>query len=222
MRSCPGPASRRSAFWEALQRSFADLAPQKPRAAWTAATSLQEKIDALAPRERRAVDLEAYGAFLEEIGYLLPEGPAFPVTTENVDPEIAEIAGPQLVVPVINARYALNAANARWGSLYDALYGTDAIPEAGGAEKGEGYNPVRGAKVIAWARDFLDEAVPLRRRELDATCGFARRATAGSSVDAGRRAQDRPEGCRAVRGLSRRGGRAAAILLEQRPARRNR
>ena len=123
---------------------------------------LQAKIDAWHRRRRSTPwDADAYRSFLEEIDYLEPRGPAFRIETENVDPEIATIAGPQLVVPVSNARFALNAANARWGSLYDALYGTDVIPEAGGCERGAAYNPVRGEAVIALATTFLDHAVPL-------------------------------------------------------------
>jgi len=149
-----------------------DLAPEN-RALLKKRDALQEKLDGWYRENGAPADMAAYEAFLREIGYLLPEGDAFKVTTDNVDPEIASLAGPQLVVPVMNARYALNAANARWGSLYDALYGTDAIPETDGAEKGKGYNPVRGAKVIAWVRGFLDDSAPLAHGSWRDAAGFA-------------------------------------------------
>ena len=149
-------------FWKSFAAILADLAP-KNRALLAKRDALQEKLDHWYRTHGAPTDMAAYKAFLTEIGYLVPEGPDFKVTTANVDPEIAAVSGPQLVVPVMNARYALNAANARWGSLYDALYGTDAIAEQDGAEKGKAYNPVRGARVIAWARNFLDGATPLKK-----------------------------------------------------------
>ncbi|OQM74832.1 malate synthase G [Manganibacter manganicus] len=156
----PGTGVSEEAFWEGFAAIANELAP-KNRALLAKRDDLQEKLDRWYRENGAPVDMEVYKTFLGDIGYLLPEGPDFTVTTENVDPEIAVVAGPQLVVPVMNARYALNAANARWGSLYDALYGTDAIPETDGAEKGKAFNPKRGEKVIAWARNFLDESAPL-------------------------------------------------------------
>ncbi|NWC46132.1 malate synthase G [Pseudomonas edaphica] len=164
----PGTGITADQFWAGADKVIHDLAP-KNKALLAKRDDFQARIDTWHQTHAgKAHDPVAYKAFLQDIGYLLPEAADFQASTQNVDDEIARMAGPQLVVPVMNARFALNASNARWGSLYDALYGTDAISEADGAEKGKGYNKVRGDKVIAFARAFLDEAAPL---------------TAGSHVD---------------------------------------
>lgn len=154
----PGTRLTPEGFWSAADTLFAEFIPQN-RALLAERDSMQTAID----QWHRANNFEpkAYRAFLEEIGYLLPEPADFSITTNNVDPEIAHVPGPQLVVPVMNARYALNAANARWGSLYDALYGTDVIAETDGCTRVGAYNPKRGERVIAFARRFLDQHFPL-------------------------------------------------------------
>ena len=169
----PGTGVDPEHVWAELEKILADLAPRN-KALLAKREDIQGKIDAWhLDRKGQKIDPAEYKAFLQELGYLLPEGDDFKISTKNVDEEFAHIAGPQLVVPVRNARFALNAANARWGSLYDALYGTDMISDEGGAEKGGAYNPKRGAKVIAYARDFLDSYFPLASGSHKDSTGYA-------------------------------------------------
>ena len=157
----PGTGIEPADFWASLRDIVRDL-EAKNRALLFERDRIQSRIDEWhRHRTEQSIDINEYKDFLLEIGYLVPEGDDFQITVKNVDPEIALIAGPQLVVPVDNARYALNAANARWGSLYDALYGTNVIPEDHGLEKGKNYNPRRGSKVFEWTWSFLDETFPL-------------------------------------------------------------
>ncbi len=157
----PGSGVEPDSFWHGFEDMVREFAPRN-HALLERRAELQSRIDAwLKERRGQSFSLASYRAFLEDIGYLVADGPEFKIETANIDSEIARVAGPQLVVPATNARYALNAANARWGSLYDALYGTDAIAEDDGAFRGGEYNSIRGARVIAWVRQFLDDVVPL-------------------------------------------------------------
>jgi malate synthase len=165
-------------FWSSLDAIIRDLGPRN-RDLLARRNALQSKIDAWhLERQEQNFDPAAYKEFLSDIGYLVPEGDDFTVGTRNVDVEISAMAGPQLVVPLTNARYALNAANARWGSLYDAFYGTNAIPEDEGLEQTEAYNPTRGALVIAEARKFLDRAAPLAQGSHGDATRYAVRSSA--------------------------------------------
>ena len=157
-RALPGTGIDADAFWRGAAAIFAQFSPENA-ALLARRDAIQAQIDAWhQERAGQPIDAAAYQGFLRDIGYLVPEPAPFQIGSENVDDEVARLAGPQLVVPILNARFLLNAANARWGSLYDALYGTDAIP---GTAAGKGYDAARGAQVIAWAKAFLDEAVPL-------------------------------------------------------------
>ena len=157
----PGTNINQENFWSGFDKAVHELAPINKRLL-SFRDEIQKKIDKWhIDNKGKEFNTKVYRSFLEEIGYLVKEGEKFSIETKNVDSEICSIAGPQLVVPVMNARYSLNAANARWGSLYNALYGTDVISESGGAERGKKYNYIRGEKVIEYARDFLDVNVPL-------------------------------------------------------------
>ena len=168
----PGTGLDPDSFWAGVDKVVSDLSPRNA-GLLARRDELQAAIDKW-HRQRviGGIDPGEYKSFLTDIGYLLPEPADFTITTSGVDPEITSTAGPQLVVPILNARFALNAANARWGSLYDALYGTDVISEEGGADKGKGYNKVRGDKVIAYARRFLDDVVPLNSGSYNAVTRF--------------------------------------------------
>ncbi|HUF71758.1 MAG TPA: malate synthase G [Gammaproteobacteria bacterium] len=180
----PGTGIGADTVWKTLADIVTALGPRN-KALLAKRDEIQARIDQwLKARAGSPLDGVAYREFLESIGYLVPEGEPFEVTTGNIDPEIATLAGPQLVVPVDKARYALNAANARWGSLYDALYGTDVIPQSGDTKAGGGYDPVRGDKVIAWTNDFLEEAVPLADGAWSSVSGFG---IAGSVLELSRR-----------------------------------
>jgi malate synthase len=186
----PGTGVGSAAFWKGFDEIVRDLAP-KNLALLAERERLQREIDGWHRAHPGPIrDMAAYRGFLEQIGYLVPPPATAHSTTANVDQELALQAGPQLVVPILNARYALNAANARWGSLYDALYGTDVIPETGGAEQSAGYNPGRGARVIEYARRFLDATAPL--------AGGSHHEAAGYGVAEGRLVVQQKNGTRAM------------------------
>ncbi|MFZ9260425.1 MAG: malate synthase G [Limnohabitans sp.] len=169
----PGTGVSSAHFWRGFDALVADLAPRN-MALLAERDRIQTEMDRWHEAHPGPIrNMKAYRSFLEKIGYLVPHPGRVKTTTQNVDAELALQAGPQLVVPILNARYALNAANARWGSLYDALYGTDVISEANGAEKGAGYNPVRGAKVIEYARYVLDRTAPLASGSHIDSTGYA-------------------------------------------------
>ena len=212
----PGTGVEAGAFWDAFAAIVRDLAPRN-RELLSVRDRMQARIDEWHRANRAPSDMAAYRGFLKEIGYLVDEGPDFRVETSGVDAEIGRISGPQLVVPVMNARFALNAANARWGSLYDALYGTDAIGEDGGRERGGALQP--GAR---GGRRRLDAGVP-RRGGAPPRCRLGGRARVqGGGRHAGRRARRRRDGARAAgaaRGLPRRRGGAEGDPPPQQRAR---
>ena len=195
----PGTGVASDAFWTGVAALVRDLAPRN-RELLDLRDELQRRINSYHRGSAgKQFDAAGYERFLLEIGYIWAEPEDFCIRTDNVDDEIARIAGPQLVVPVSNARYALNAANSRWGSLYDALYGTDAIPENGGAERGRGFNKKRGERVVARAKEFLDEVAPLQQgRYADATDPSRREPTALCRASA-----RRPDGAEATRSIRR-------------------
>ena len=159
-------------FWSSFEKIVNEFSPRN-KALLQKREDIQSQIDSWhIDHKNEDFNPEKYKTFLSDIGYIAPRSTDFSISTDNVDPEIKTIAGPQLVVPVMNARFALNAANARWGSLYDALYGTDVISEDDGAEKVGGYNPVRGDKVIDFAKNFLDETIPLEQGSFNDVLGF--------------------------------------------------
>ncbi|MEW5892495.1 MAG: malate synthase G [Pseudomonadota bacterium] len=208
----PGTGIGAEHAWAGFAAIVRELTP-KNRALLAKRDELQAKIDAWhLERKGRPHDAAAYRQYLYDIGYLLPEGEDFEITTTHIDAEIAHIAGPQLVVPVNNARYALNAANARWGSLFDALYGTDAISEEDGAERRGAFNPLRGAKVIAYAKALLDEAVPLTEGSyLDAIAYAVKDGQLAVTLSSGQRTGLREPD--QFRGYQEQGGRITALLL---------